>query len=313
MTASPGQGLSSVFLTGSTQADVLAEVSWLLIGGTGAVFLITMALAAWSLRTHERRVSTAWWVVAGGLVFPITVLTALLIYSTWRTQGLDRPFAAPPMVIGVTGHMWWWEVRIHDPATGQEIRTANEIHLPAGQPVQLGLTAADVIHSFWVPSLGGKMDMVPGRVNRLMIQAHTPGVYRGQCAEYCGAQHARMGLRVIVQPPQDHAKWLAAQRAPAALPRTPRAIAGRQALHDHGCLACHAVRGVSDDGRGGPDLTHVASRDTLGAGTLRNHQGALLAWIRDVQALKPGSRMASYHHLDEPALQAIAAYLSELK
>lgn len=310
----PGDhGVSSVFSTASTQADVLAEVSWLLIGGTAAVFLITMAVAAWSLRRHDRPVSTAWWVIGGGLAFPIIVLTALLFYSTWRTNGLDRPSTAAPMVVGVTGHMWWWDVRIHDPATGRQIRTANEIHLPVGQPVQLGLTAADVIHSFWVPSLGGKMDMVPGRVNRLMVTAHTPGVYRGQCAEYCGTQHARMALRVVVRTPQDHEQWLSAQRAPASAPRTPQAIAGRQALQDQGCMACHAIRGVSEEGKGGPDLTHVASRFALGAGTLRNQPGALAAWIKDVQALKPGSRMASYHHIDGPTLQAIVAYLSELK
>ncbi len=313
MTTLDDTGVSTAFAAASAQAKVLAEVSWLLIAGAAVVFGLTMILVAWSLRRHDRQVSAAWWVIGGGLAFPISVLSVLLVYSNWRTHGLDLPFSSAPMVIGVTGHMWWWDVQIHDPATGQHIRTANEIHLPVGQPVQLGLTTGDVIHSFWVPALGGKMDMVPGRVNRLMITAHKPGVYRGQCAEYCGEQHARMALRVVVRDRPDHERWLSAQRAPAAAPRTTLAHAGRQAIVAQGCTSCHAIRGVTDGGRGGPDLTHVASRFALGAGTLRNQPGALAAWVKDVQALKPGARMASFHHLDGPTLQAIAAYLSELQ
>jgi cytochrome c oxidase subunit 2 len=302
----------SVFHTGSDQAAALAEVSTLLIGGGTVVFLLTMGIAAWSLRAQARPLPLRCWLIGGGFLFPITVLTALLLYSTWRTYLLDHPFDEPPMIIGVTAHMWWWDVRIHDPVSGAEIRTANEIHIPVDTPVQLGLTTADVIHSFWVPSLGGKMDMVPGRVNRLMIKAHRTGVYGGQCAEYCGTQHARMALLVVVHDAASYQRWAARQRAPAAEPRTPLAMQGQQAFVDQACITCHAVRGLADHGRSGPDLTHVASRLTLGAGALRNQPGALHAWITGVQQLKPGARMPSYHELDEPTLRALAAYLGEL-
>ena len=314
-------GMNWLVAPASLEAGVLAELGWVLIAGASIIFVLTMALLALALRRRKRVLPTAWWTVGGGIVFPTVVLSTLLVYGVQRTAGLERAPAASPLVVGVTGHLWWWDVHYRDPVTGAAIRVANELHLPLGRPVQLGLRSADVIHSFWVPALGGKMDLVPRRVNRLVITADTPGVYRGVCAEYCGTQHARMALHVVVETPEQFERWLAAQAAPAPAPEHALAQRGRQAFLDHGCAACHVLRGVTNDVASGaagpatlgPDLTHVGSRLHLGAGTLPNGEEAMLRWISDVQAHKPGARMPSFGHLDRETLAALAAYLVPLK
>ena len=190
---------------------------------------------------------------------------------------------------------------------------ANEIHIPINQPVVIGLSSTDVIHSFWIPQLGGKMDMVPGRTHQLVLQATAPGVYRGQCAEYCGAQHARMAMHVVAQTPADFAAWLAAQAQPALPPLSAIAERGREAFVAQRCTACHTVRGISEQGPLGPDLTHVGSRLHLGAGTVRNDLPAMQQWIAHVQEVKPGARMPSFGARDAAALAAISAWLEGLK
>ena len=301
----------------STQAAVLAEVGWVLITGAAAIFVLVMALRVFALRPRARAVSGRLWLLGGGIAFPVLVLSALLVYNVWRTEGLERAPGDTARVISVTGHLWWWEVRYHDPASGRWITVANELHLPAGQPVRIGLQSSDVIHSFWVPVLGGKMDLVPGRVNHLTITANRPGVHRGACAEYCGTQHARMALHVVVEPPEEHARWLAAQAddAQPVANSSEHALLqrGRSAYVEHGCGACHSVRGVATGHALGPDLTHVGSRLYLGAGTVRNEPATLRRWIADVQALKPGARMPAFDHLDAATLDALTAYLTHLR
>jgi cytochrome c oxidase subunit II len=298
----------------SMQAGLLAEVSWTLILGASVVFMLTMAALAWSLKRRSRpAVPDAVWIWGAGVAFPAAVLVALFVYALWRTHSLQALPAARPLVIGVTAHRYWWEVRVHDEDSGQPVVLANEIHLPAGRPVQLGLESADVIHTVWVPTLGGKMDTVPGRVTRLMLTATTPGVHRGQCAEYCGTQHARMVLHVVVHPRAAYKAWVGREREPAAPPPTPLALQGRQAFLAHGCATCHTVRGVATGTLPGPDLTHVAARLTLGAGTLRNGPGAFAAWITGVQSLKEGAHMPSFRHLDGASVQALSAYLASLQ
>lgn len=295
----------------SVQAAVLAEVGWVLIAGASVIFLLTMGVLALALRRRKRSIATAWWTVGAGIVFPTLVLSALLAYGVLRTAGLDEPPTGDRVVVGVTGHLWWWEVRYHDAASGRWITLANELHLPAGRPVQLGLESADVIHSFWVPALGGKMDLVPGRINRLVVTALEPGIYRGVCAEYCGTQHARMALHVVVEPPEQFDRWLAAQAA--AAPADTRLVQGQRAFIEHGCAGCHTIRGVADGAALGPDLTNVGSRQHLGAGTLPNDRDTLARWIADVHAFKPGARMPSFAHLDRATLDALAAYLAQLR
>ena len=299
-------------------AQTLLEVSGVLAVGGALIFGGVMLLLVLAVRRRGRsKVSTRWWVVGGGLVFPTVVLSALFAYSEFHRPPW-RPIPPPgALIVGVTGHMWWWEVRYRDPASGAEVVTANEIRIPVGRPVFFGLGSADVIHSFWVPSLGGKMDMLPGRVQHLQLQADRPGTWRGQCAEYCGEQHARMALHVVAEEPAAFDAWLAAQAKPAATSTTalpPEVERGREAFLAHRCNACHTVRGVSEQSRLGPDLTHVGSRLHLGAGTVANDPAQLAAWVAHTQQLKPGARMpSSGERIGEADLQSIAAWLAQLK
>lgn len=193
------------------------------------------------------------------------------------------------------------------------IELANEIHLPVGQPVQFQLQSADVIHSFWVPSLGGKMDMFPGRTTRLTLHPTRTGVYRGACAEYCGGPHAWMNFYVVVEEPEAFARWLEQQAAAAAIPTEPLAVRGQTLFQAHGCGACHTVRGTAADGQVGPDLTHVGSRLSIGGGILPNEPDAFLRWISQTEAIKPGVHMPVFGMLPEEDLQALAAYLEALQ
>lgn len=300
-------------------AEALLEVSGVLAVGGTLVFAGVMLLLVLAIRRRKGTVNARWWLIGGGLVFPTVVLTALFFYSEWHRPPW-RPIPPPgALIVGVTGHMWWWEVRYRDPASGAEVVTANEIRIPVGRPVYFGLGSADVIHSFWVPSLGGKMDMVPGRVQHLQLQADRPGTWRGQCAEYCGEQHARMALHVVAEEPAAFDAWLAAQAKPAATAAPSSTSSreverGREAFLAHRCNACHTVRGVSEESRLGPDLTHVGSRLHLGAGTVPNDPAQLAAWVAHTQQFKPGARMpSSGERIGEADLQLIAAWLAQLK
>jgi cytochrome c oxidase subunit 2 len=293
----------------------IAPIIWVLIGGATVIFIGVMLLLALSLRDRdgEAAIPTPVWVIGGGVIFPVVVLSGLLWFSIVRSAPYAQPAPRDALVIAVTGHMWWWEVRYRDPAGGPDIVLANELRLPVGRTVVVGLNSADVIHSFWVPALAGKVDTVPGRVNQLVFSASEEGVYHAPCAEYCGLAHARMALHVVAQSPADFDRWLTRQAEPAADPDSELQAGGQQAFATHGCASCHRIRGFSEAGGSGPDLTHVASRLFLGAGALRNHPGALLAWTTNVQSLKPGARMPSFDHLDPPTLRALDAYLGHLQ
>jgi cytochrome c oxidase subunit 2 len=303
---------ASVLSPAGPAAALIAQIGWGLFIGAALIFAGTMALLALALRRGARRVRPALWIAGGGLAFPVAVLSALLAIDIAASARLAQPAPAGAMVVGITGHMWWWEVRYRDAAGRGDIVLANELRLPVGRPVVLGLSSADVIHSVWVPSLAGKADAVPGRVNRLRVQADRPGVFRGPCAEYCGEQHARMTLQVVALEPAEFDAWLARQAQPARAPADALAARGRQAFVEQRCSACHTVRGVSQSALG-PDLTHVGSRLTIGAGTLPNQPGAMAAWIAGVQSHKAGARMPSFAALDAATLQALGAYLEQLQ
>jgi len=316
--------LQSVLHPAGADAAIIHQFSWVLFVGGAIIFVAVMALLALGMRRQARPVRPALWIFGAGIAFPVVVLTALLTWSTWRSAELAPQTSHKALTISVTGKMWWWEVRYRDPASGREIVSANEIHIPVGESVYLGLTASDVIHSLWVPSLAGKRDMIPGRVTGLTLRADKPGVYRGQCAEYCGEQHARMAFHVIALPRPEFDAWLARQAAPAVAADTTVLQRGRDAFLAQSCQACHTIRGVTDTGnnlqqqiadiaRRGPDLTHVGSRRTIGAGTLDNHRGTLAGWIADPQAIKPGVFMPPSHDLDGETLRALATYLEHLK
>jgi cytochrome c oxidase subunit II len=319
MTAPPAQAqmgegtLQSVLHPAGWDAAVISQFAWVMFGAGALIFVAVMALLALSLRRHERPVRPVLWIAGAGIAFPVVVLSALLVWSTWRSAQLAPQSSSQSLTISVTAKMWWWDVRYRDPESGREIAAANEIHVPVGQPVYLGLNAADVIHSLWVPALAGKRDMIPGRVTGLTIRADKPGIYRGQCAEYCGAQHARMALQVIALPPDEFEAWLARQARPAAAPVSSLHERGRAVFLEQRCQACHTIRGVAETAHLGPDLTHVGSRKQIGAGVLRTHEGTLAGWIADPQAVKPGVFMPAASGLDGASLRALAAYLAHLE
>ena len=304
-------------------AQTIAEMAWVLIVGAGVVFVVVMVALVWALRHRHsapgdigRDAGKLGWIVGAGFVFPVVVLSALLVYADWRAQGLTPPRGAHELVISVTGHLWWWEVHYSDPARGLDVVLANQIHLPVGRAVTLGLTSQDVIHSLWVPALAGKIDMVPGRVHQLRLQADRPGVYRGQCAEFCGEQHARMALHVVAQAPEAFEQWLAAQARPARMPQEGIALRGAQVFAEQRCGVCHRVRGLvpaTPVASIGPDLTHVGSRLHLAAGTLPMSTASLRDWVAHPQRSKPGARMPSYERLDDASLAALAEFLAQLQ
>lgn len=313
---------ASVLWPAGPAAQSIAVIGWALVIGAGLILAGVMALLlrALSDRQPARGVRPGLWLIGGGVVFPAAVLSALLGWSFALSARLAQPAPADALRISVTGHMWWWEIRLIDPESGADVVLANELRIPVGRQVAVGLNSADVIHSFWVPALAGKADAVPGRVSQLVFSASEAGVFQAPCAEYCGQQHARMALRVVAQPQAEFDRWLAAQAQPAAEPRTDLQRQGRDAFVAQRCTACHTIRGLGQAGASrvtgatlAPDLTHVGSRLTLGAGTLRNDRGALIAWIADVQHLKPGARMPAFDTLDAETLRALAAYLEHLK
>lgn len=305
--------MNSVLHPAGPDAAIIAQFAWVLFAGGAIILTAVMVLTFMSLRGDARPVRPMRWIAGLGIAFPVGVLSVLLVWSTWRSGQLSSQTSRQALHISVTAKMWWWEVRYRDSATGREIISANEIHIPAGQPVYLGLTTSDVIHSLWVPALGGKMDMLPGRVTGITLHATRPGVYRGQCAEYCGEQHARMALHVVAHSPREFAAWLAHQARPAATPGGALVERGRRAFSEQRCGACHTIRGVEEQARLGPDLTHVGSRLHIAAGTLRTHRGTLAGWIADPQSIKPGARMPAASDIDGETLRALATYLEQLK
>jgi cytochrome c oxidase subunit 2 len=240
------------------------------------------------------------------------VLSALLVYGLALAGSLVSAPAAAPLRIAVVGERWWWRVD-YLAEDGGAIQSANEIRIPMGRPVEFILTSPNVIHSFWVPNLGGKLDMIPGRENRFVLRAEREGIYRGQCAEYCGGQHALMAFSVIAETPAAFEAWIARRMESPPLPADATLQRGLEVFMTSGCGACHTIRGTDAAGVVGPDLTDVGGRLTLAAGTLPNDIGSLMRWIAHAQDVKPGSLMPSFGMLAEDDLSALAAYLESLK
>lgn len=298
-------------------AQAIADISWVMIWGAAAILTLVMALAlyaAYRAPAKRRAVSANGLIVGGGLILPVVSLSALLIYGVYAMAGLRAGTDAPMVQIEVVGNQWWWDVHHTDKASGAVITTANQITIPVGQRVAVSVRSNDVIHSFWVPNLAGKIDLIPGRTNHIVLQADQPGVFRGQCAEFCGAQHARMAFLVVAEPAEAYRAWVARrQRAPEPAAGDGAVQRGRDLFRANGCIECHSVRGVGKARQAGPDLTHIGSRRTLMAGTLENTTDNLIDVITRSQQIKPGSRMPSYPQLDDAALRALATYLESLQ
>jgi cytochrome c oxidase subunit 2 len=289
-------------------ADRVYDLTFAMTFGFGAVFVFVMGLVwlAWA----RKRPAGHWWIWAGGIVLPMVAIVTLMVASTAALVATTRP-AENALVIDVTGHQFWWDV-VYDP-DGIALRDANELILPVGTPVTLRLRSEDVIHSFWVPSISGKMDMIPGRTNELTVTATETGQFRGQCAEFCGLSHPLMAFEVTVLPAEAFEEWLAETRGEARDAARTDLLAGRDVFLDSGCAACHEIRGVAEGGRLGPDLTRLGARASLGAGMWRMNQGNVAGWIADVQDMKPGAQMPSYNHLSGPDLRNLSAYLVSLE
>lgn len=300
--------LQSVLSPAGPDAALLSRFSWLLFAAGAAIFLLVVLLVLASLVRKRGKSWSRRLVVGGGLFLPVPLLAALMGWSGWQASLVTWPFSGTRIQVTVTAHMWWWEVRYRDTLTGREAVLANELRLPVGERIYLALASADVLHAFWAPALAGKVDMVPGRLHGLTLRASAPGRFRGQCAEYCGTQHAAMALGVVAVAPQEFDAWLAHQAAPV------NAVAhrGREVFLAARCNACHTVRGVSEGGALGPDLTHIASRTHIAAGALPMNRAALIGWIANPQASKPGARMPP-SNLSPEDLQALASWLEVLQ
>ena len=287
----------------------ITQLFWVMLGASciGFGVIVTLLFLGWVRREqpslpggHGERAATG--VVLGlGVGVPIVLLVSLFIWSDlFVVNSVAAPAGRTPLTVRVIGHQWWWEVRY----VGSKAVTANEIHIPVGTKVSAVVTTDDVIHSFWIPELNRKVDMIPGTESRLLLRADRPGVYRGQCAEFCGLQHAHMAVAVIAQPPAAFRRWLASQKRPAT---------GSSATFMHAsCGNCHTIRGTPADGTVGPDLTHVASRQTIAALELPNTPDFLRAWIRDPHRFKPGTRMPKLP-LTTGQIDRLAAYLESLR
>lgn len=292
-------------------ATPLSELSWVMFAMGGAVLLLVLLALILALGggAAKSMLANHKLVIGAGFVTPVMVLSAALIYGLVTTASLSEAPRPGELTIHVTGEMWWWRVVYLD-EDQPRFETANEIRIPVGQPVTLELTSADVIHSFWVPRLAAKLDMIPGRTNTLRLQADAPGIYRGQCTEFCGAAHALMAFEVIAMPQREFESWRSAQMVEATAETSSR---GQVVFAAAGCGACHEVAGTEANGRMGPSLTHFASRRTLGAGLLVNNRETLRRWIENAYAMKPGARMPSYERLSSADLDAVTAYVESLR
>ncbi|HJT90204.1 MAG TPA: cytochrome c oxidase subunit II [Bryobacteraceae bacterium] len=255
------------------------------------------------------------WILIGGFGIPFIVLAAVYVVglNSMAAFPLEGPRETAPADIRVTGHQWWWQIDYMKGPLDHHVTTANEIHIPVGRPVDIDLASSDVIHSFFIPTLHGKVDLIPGQVNRIRIQADRAGTYRGQCAEYCGAQHAHMILIVVADLPAQYQAWLAGQAADAPQPATDQERQGRDLFMSKACVLCHTIRGTLAAARVGPDLTHIASRQGLAANMLRNNEANLEAWVTHAQSLKPEVAMPDVTEFKGDELRALVAYLEELK
>jgi len=291
---------------------------WISIGVFVVVAFATAAAVVRGCRNHRQRltagpsemaVSTA---VALAIVVTSGILFVLLGASVSTGQALNALGEPGAVSIAITGHQWWWEIAYEDALPSRRVTTANEIHIPVGRPVVFKMSSHDVIHSFWVPSLHGKRDLIPGMSSAIWLQADRPGRYRGQCAEFCGLQHAHMAFEVVAESDDEFGRWLDAQRHPAEQPNSEQERRGEAVFVTGRCAMCHRVRGTPAYGSIGPELTHVASRRMLAAGTLPNSRGHLAGWVVDPQTVKPGTAMPPTP-LTPDDLQDLIAYLEVLR
>jgi cytochrome c oxidase subunit 2 len=293
----------------------LGGISVLVIVVIGALLLagVLRKRVAASSTPHHLAVRSdaggmAWIYLGGGI--SSSILVGCMAWTLLVTAEVSRPPSAPALTVQVTASQWWWSLRYLNADPSRIFTTANEIHIPVGQPIRFELASADVIHSFWIPQLAGKMDVIPGQTNVMWLQADRSGAYRGECAAYCGRQHAHMALLIVADSPQDFAAWQDRQLTAAVIPQAEQAHRGEEVFQTH-CADCHSIRGMAPAGLVGPNLSHLMTRSTIAAGLLSNTPDNLARWIANPESLKPGTRMPA-QILSAPELTAVTSYLSTL-
>lgn len=313
------EGVQSALDPRSPQAYRIAILWWVMLAFATLIFFVVISLVVLAVQRVTSSEPTALGptksrnlVLIGGFAIPLIILCTFVAYSVSVGRAVVSPPTEFPVTVEVIGRQWWWEVNYLNSDGSLITRTANEIHLPAGQPVNFILKGADVIHSFWVPNLHGKTDMIPGQTNHTWFRAGEPGVFRGQCAEFCGLQHALMAFWVVVEPLEDFNAWLERQQKPIEPPADSLEARGREVFLSSSCVLCHTVSQTRAQGRVGPDLTNLGSRRTIAAGTKPNTSEHLAAWIRNPHAIKPGTRMPPTNW-DDQTLQAVISYLQNLR
>lgn len=325
----PGWGvpaLQSVLEPASPEADGIVWLWWLFFGLSVAVWVLVMGFVALALLRRGRRPEAPPLVEPGpersfaSVISAATLLTSAVLFGLLlssvitgrRLHQLGHPSGQPALRIQVTGHRWWWEIQYPAQPVSDSVQSANELHVPVGRPVVLELSSHDVIHSLWLPDLQGKRDLIPGQPAELRFTARQAGTFRGQCAEYCGLQHAHMGLLLVAESPERFEAWLAAQRRPSSIPSDARTLHGREVFLSAQCPMCHGIRGTAASALTGPDLTHLMSRATLAAATLPNQPHSLTDWVSDPQRFKLGNFMPP-NPLPPQELQDLVLYLTSLQ
>jgi len=318
---SAAQGIHGVLHPAGPQASAIYQLWLVMLWSSVVVFLVVIGFAVAAL-THgmrrgpepvpvggekelARHVSTA-------VGITVVVLFTLLAESVWTGRQTSSLQTSTAVTIALTGHQWWWEVEYEDALPARRVVTANELHIPTVRPVVLKVTSRDVIHSFWVPNLQGKRDLIPGYTTAIWLAADQPGVFRGRCAEFCGLQHAHMAFDIVAEPEQEFERWLERVRQPARRPENVIAQHGQEVFMTARCAGCHTIRGTAAHGGIAPDLTHLAARGTLGAGTLPNTPAHLGEWVLNPQASKPGNQMPA-NPLPADDLAALLSYLGSLQ
>jgi cytochrome c oxidase subunit 2 len=323
----------STFNTHGPAAHSIANLAWFMTILFLVIIVIMWALLAFAF--YKRRGTLAehapidagggqMWIAIGGIAIPLIVLTILFVLGLGLLRdfpihgmhgGMNQEQMARMMKpeIRIIGHQWWWEIQYLNDDPSQSFTTANELHLPTGRPVNIEVKTDDVMHSFWVPALHGKVDLIPGQPNYIRVEASAPGEYKGQCAEYCGEEHAKMRILAIAQEPDAYEAWRQAQLKGSIEPTAPEAKAGQQIFLSGPCSMCHTVRGTIAGGRVAPDLTHIGSREMIAANVYRNNDAYLEAWITHAQSLKPGAEMPNLTQFNGEQLTDLVAYLRQLQ
>jgi cytochrome c oxidase subunit 2 len=310
--------IQSALHPAGSQAARIESLWWLMFWVCTVVYVLVAASVIIAIVRGRRGRSvgtdsrTLVRVVGAATAVSVVALIGLLTASVLTGRAVASVASPDALVLEITGYQWWWRVEYLNPDPSLRVTTANEIHLPVGRAIGIKLKSADVIHSFWVPNLHGKTDLVPGRETMTWLTVENPGVYRGQCAEYCGLQHAHMALTVIAESSDDFEKWVSAQRQPASPVSEPLASRGRDVVEAGPCAMCHTVRGTLAGGRTAPDLTHFATRSTIGAGTVPNTRGYLAGWLANPQHIKPGNKMPPTG-LSSDDLLSVLAYMETLR